>query len=239
MAKESNPSATQPSTSITLNNAKAYEVGTEFTPTYSVGFNEGSYTYGPNTGVTVSEYSVTDTAEGYAATQTGSFIKFIVEDTTNYKVKVTVKHTAGTTPKTNLGNDYAAVQIQAGSKSAESSVVTGYRNSFYGTFTETKELNSDNIRTLTKSNKALSNTNTFTITVPVGAKRVVFAYPSTLRDVNSVKDVNGLNAEISSGFTKVLVDVEGFDKYTAKEYKVYYMDFANPNDKANSYTVVI
>ena len=70
-------------------------------------------------------------------------------------------------------------------------------------------------------------------------KRQVFAYPATLRDVNSVQDVNGMNAEIKSAFTKYTVDVEGANGYTAKSYKVYVMDMANANDTANTYKVTI
>lgn len=69
--------------------------------------------------------------------------------------------------------------------------------------------------------------------------RVVFAYPSTLHDVTSVKDSNGLNAEIKSAFTKSTVNVEGANGYTAEEYKVYMTDFADPVKKANTYNVTI
>ena len=131
-SEEKNPTITQPSTSVTLTGAGAKEVGTEFTPSYSVGFNPGSYQYGPATGVTATAYAVTDTNSGSASTQTGSFTQFTVEDGTNYKVSVTTTHTAGAVPKTNLGNDYASGQIQAGTKTASSSAVTGFRSMFAG-----------------------------------------------------------------------------------------------------------
>ena len=35
------------------------------------------------------------------------------------------------------------------------------------------------------------------------------------------------------------VDVEGNNKYEAKQYKVYYIDYANANDTANAYTFTI
>ena len=69
--------------------------------------------------------------------------------------------------------------------------------------------------------------------------RVIIAYPATLQDVTSIKDVNGMNAEIKSGFTKSTVSVEGANGYTAKDYKVYIMDYAKANDKANTYAVTI
>ena len=48
-----------------------------------------------------------------------------------------------------------------------------------------------------------------------------------------------MNAEIKSAFTKSTVSVEGANGYTAISYKVYTTDYAQPNDKANTYTVTI
>lgn len=64
-------------------------------------------------------------------------------------------------------------------------------------------------------------------------------YPATLRDVNSVQDVNGMNAEVKTAFTKTVVSVEGANGYQAIDYKVYVMDMANANDTANTYKVTI
>lgn len=66
-----------------------------------------------------------------------------------------------------------------------------------------------------------------------------FAYPATLADVSSVQDVNGLNAEIKSSFTKQTVSVTGANDYNSIDYKVYYLDYANPNDTQNTYKVTI
>ena len=236
-AVEDEPDVTQPSTSVTLTGAGAKEVGTEFTPSYSVGFNPGSYQYGPATGVTATSYAVTDTNSGSASTQTGSFTKFTVGDSTNYKVSVTTTHTAGAVPKTNLGNDYAAGQIQAGTKTANSGAVTGYRNEFYGTMTtKPGTMASADIRALT--GKKAQATGTVSVSVPVGAMRVVIAVPES-KVVNSVLDVNGLNAQIFSSFTHTTVEVEGANSYTAMTYNVYYLDYATANDTANTYTVTI
>ena len=209
-SEEKNPTITQPSTSVTLTGAGSKEVGTEFTPSYSVGFNPGNYQYGPATGVTVTSYAVTDTNSGSASTQTGSFTQFTVGDDTNYKVSVTTSHSAGAVPKTNL---------------------------FYGTMTtKPGTMTSADIRGLT--GKKAQTTGTVSVSVPVGAMRVVFAVPSS-KVVNSVLDVNGLNAQIFSSFTHTTVQVEGANGYTAQEYNVYYLDYANANDTANTYTFTV
>lgn len=236
-AEEKNPTITPPSTSITLTGAGAKEVGTEFTPSYSVGFNKGKYQYGPDTGVTATSYAVTDTLDASSTTATGSFTKFTVADDTNYKVSVTTSYGDGAIPKTNLGNDYAAGQIKAGSKTASSSAVTGYRNEFYGTMTtKPVSMSSGDIRNLT--GKKAQATGNISVSIPVGALRVVVAVPNT-KVVNSVLDVNGLNAQIFSSFTHTTVEVEGANGYTAATYNVYYLDYANANDTANTYTVTI
>lgn len=240
-SEEKNPTTTQPSVSVTLTEAKGYEVGTTVTPNYKATFNEGDYSYKPDsTGVTVSAWEITDTAGHSATTASGKFDAVTVADNTNYKITAKATYGDGAIPKTNIGNDYAAGQIKAGSKSATSGAITGYRNSFYGTLAEKATVNSAAVRGLTgKSNKALANGAKFNVTIPVGALRVVIAYPATLRDVTSIADVNGMNAEIKSSFTKTTVAVEGANGATAIDYKVYTLDFANANDTANTYAVTI
>ena len=241
MAAEQNPKITQPSVSVTCAQMGNYEVGTKVTPQWSVALNPGNYSYGPATGVTATSYSVSDTDSNRAETSSGSFPELTVEDGENYSISATVGHSAGAVPKTNLGNDYAAGKIAEGSKSGTRGTITGHRKTFYGTTTDkTSETTSAIIRGLSgKSNAALNNGSTFKVTIPVGALRVLIAYPATLREVTSIKDDNAMSAEIKTGFTLSTVAVEGANSYTATNYKVYTMDFANANDTANTYTVTI
>lgn len=248
LAKEKNPSATQPAVTATCEQLGAYEVGTSVTPSYSASLSAGSYTYGPATGVVATAWSVTN-GTATKSEATGSFDALTVADNTSYSITATATHGEGASPVTNLGNEYAAGKIAAGNKSGTAyknasnrnvTKITGYRNSFYGTLTaKDGELNSALVRGLGKSNKALAAGNSFSVSIPVGAIRVVFAYPATLRDVNSVQDVNGMNAEIKSAFTKSVVSVEGANGYDAIDYKVYVMDMAKANDAANIYKVTI
>lgn len=232
----------QPSVSLTFNGAnKSYEVGTKVIPEYTASLNPGSYPYGPATGVTATGWSVTD-GTATKTTATGSFDELTVVDNMKYKLTATATHTEGAIAKDNLGNDSdPVVKIAAGSKSNASGVITGYRNSFYGTKTTTVgTVDSAYIRSLTStSKKEYSNGSTFSISIPVGAIRVIFAYPATLHDVTSVNDVNGLGAQVKSAFTKSTVNVEGANGYTAKEYKVYVTDFAEAVKTANTYNVTI
>lgn len=232
---------TQPSVSLTFSQAKAYEVGTTVTPTWSATLSTGSYTYGPATGITATAWEISDTAGNTATTASGSFDAITIADGTNYKITAKATHGAGAVANDNLGSPSSPeVKIAAGSKSKTSDAITGYRNTFYGTKTTKDALDSAAIRSLSnKSNTAWANGKSFTVQIPVGAVRVVFAYPATLRDVNSIKDVNGLNAEIKSAFAKSTIAVEGANGATAIDYKVYTTDFAEPVAKANSYTITI
>ena len=234
-AKAKDPNVTQPSVSISLAGAGAKEVGSEFTPSYSVTFKAGSYQYGPATGVTAT-YAVSDTASHTATAASGSFAKFTVADTTNYKVSVVATHTAGVAPKNNLGTPVDSKKIAAGTKSASSGTVTGYRNSFWGGV-KSKEgtPTSAIIRGLAgKKNGSISAGNTGDAQESVGDMRVIIAVPAP-RTINSIKDVNGLNAEAFSAFTHITVNVEGANGYTAKSYNVYYKDNAAACDKANKW----
>lgn len=237
--KEKNPEITYPFITLTFAQAGSYEVGSSVTPSYTAILNPGSYTYGPATGITATAWTVTDTNGNSKTYRNGTFSSFTVTDTIKYRITAKADYSDGEIPVTNLGNDYIDGQISASSASKTSSAVTGYRKTFYGTVTDKNDLTNTKIRALKSSTSALENGSTVSVNVPIGALRVVFAYPASLQDLSSVKDVNGLEAEIVSSFSKTTVNVEGANGYDAIEYKVYYIDFANPNDKDNYFTFKI
>lgn len=242
-SQDKNPTITQPSVSVSSSTARAYEVGTSVTPAYNGSLNPGAYEYKPKpTGVVAQSWSAVNnvTSEQIAA-QSGTFAAYIVPDGANYRITLNCTYSDGEIPFTALDQEYPAGQIKGGTKSATTGAITGYRNSFYGTTTD-KAATTDSavIRGLAqKSNRAYTNGSTFSVTIPVGALRVIIAYPATLRDVTSIKDVNGLNADITTAFTQATVEVEGAASYLSIPYKVYTLDFATPNDTKNTYNVTI
>lgn len=237
---EENPSTTQPSLSVTSSNIGAVEVGTSVAVQYATTFSEGSYTYDDSTGVTADDYKITFNGETLSGTS-GTFTAVTVGDSTSLSITGTFDHTDGIVPHTNVGNEYATGQIKAKddkAASCTSTKLTGYRNMFFGTLEEkSDELSSADIRSLT-TKVSKQNLTQREISIPLGALRVIFAVPSD-KKVTSVLDVNGLGAEIFSSFTATTVDVEGANGYTAKTYNVYYLDYANANDKANKYKVTV
>lgn len=241
--KEKNPSITQPSVKLTFSQAGAYEVGSNVTPSYTATLNAGNYSYGPATGVTAGSWNVTNTDGGSSTANNGSFDAIVVEDDTNYKITATATYGDGAVPVTNVGNAYAAGQIKAGSKSATSSAITGYRNMFYGCMTTKSELTSDVIRGLTKSGAAVKAGKTFNMNIPVGTLRTVIAVPVSVgvSALASVIDVNGMSAQINTVFNAntVQVDVKGANDYAAVPYIVFYEDASAPSTEANTYKVTL
>lgn len=237
--KESDPSVTSPSVSLTFSNAKAYEVGTKVAPNYVAIFSSGSYSYGPATGITAQSWEVKGNDGSSATVSKGSLPEITVTDNTNYSITAKATYNEGAVPVTNLGNECPSKKIAAGTASASKGAITGYRSGFWGTQMDAEsELDSSAIRSLTASGKGLSNGSTFTINIPVGAKRVIIAYPATLRDLTSVKDVNGMNTEIAGVFVPSTVSVEGVNSYDAIDYKLYVYENQGAT-KVNTYDVTI
>lgn len=223
-AKEQNPTTTQPSVAITAAKMKAYEVGTKVTPDYTATFNGGKYQYGPATGVSATTWSVVDTDSHELTTATGTFPELTVGDNTNYKITATATYGNGVAPKTNLGNEYAAGQIKAGSKSKDSAAITGYRSFFYGVV-KTDTLDSSVIRGLTNGG-AYNSAKTLTVAVnSADGVGIVVAVPadSTRAGIKEVLLTTSMNADITADYAvSTAVDVEGANGYTAKSYKIYF-----------------
>ena len=232
----------QPSvTGFALNGAKAVEAGTQIAAaSYGTAeLNPGSYKYGPDTAVVASgwkaeritdkattEVANAETASLAAGSDNNGGAGFVIGDAggdavASLKYKATATHGAGVTAKDNLGSDSnPAVAIAAGTKSKETAAYTPFRNYFYGATAEKPTLNSDYIRSLTKSGKAYA-AGTLTINVPVGAQRVAIACIATAKGVTKVINETAMNADVTSTFVKSTVPVEGSNGYSAKTYNVW------------------
>ena len=228
-AAEQNPTKTDPSVSVTLTGAGAYEVGSVVTPSYTATFDYGKYTYGPKpTGATVESWAVTSTDSSEIwTTATGDCKSITVADDTNYYVTAKATHTAGAYGKTNIGND-SAIQIAAGTKSKTSSAITGYRSYFYGvldTSTVDAPLTSAIIRDNLTNGGAYDAEKSFTLNGSATAKRIVIAIPSssTRGGLSEVILTSAMNTPVTDSYTKTekAVKVEGKDGYAAVDYDVY------------------
>ena len=231
---------TEPSVTLTFSQAKAYEVGTDVTPSYSASLSAGSYQYGPKTGITAQSWSVSDTAGNSATTPSGSFPKVHVTDSTNYKITAKATHNEGAVAKNNVGGDSKpVVKIDAGEKSKTSGAITGFRYMFCGSYTEPTELTSANIRAL--ATKRPQKAETFEFTVQEGAKQVIVAVPSN-RKLTAVFDKNASYANITGNYdiaNPIKVQVDGATAGAdATEYNVYVFN-SSVALSANSHKVTI
>lgn len=236
-----------------LSGAGAVEAGTPVaTANYTAAtLNPGSYTYGPETGVTAESWTlerVTNTGSTQigtsaeatlpAGTDNNGDAGFIIGDVggenvvSSLRYRATVQHTAGVTAHDNLGGDSSpVVAIAAGSKSKQTTAYTPYRNYFYGATTDKPTLDSAYIRGLTKSNRAYT-AGTVTLNVPAGSNRVCIACVATATGVTQVINETALNADVTATFAKSIVQIEGANGYTAVDYNVWAFEPAVPYENA-------
>lgn len=221
-AEEKNPTVTQPSVSVSSSQVKAYEAGTNVTPSYNASLNAGSYQYGPATGITATSWSVQLDTQ-ILTTASGSFTQIQVTDSTNLRITATAQHGDGAVPVTNLGAPKEDLKITAGSKSGQTGAITGYRQIFYGVNNSTEPLTSAIIRGLTPGNKAASATTINSIKAQADTKRIIIAVPqSSGLKVTAANITSSLNADVTSSYVKQSpVEVEGANEYQAVPYDVF------------------
>ena len=254
LCQDINPITHSPSISVSLSGAGRKEVGTVFTPSYTINTNAGFYDFDNNkdttgdnqaTNVVFSNFYAEEvnrpdsTEESSSNTQSSSFSSFTVTESTNYKVKGRAKHTQGDIPKTFLGNDYEAGRIAEKDPMdfVESSAVTGYRSYFYGykkgtdTLLDVDNLTSANIRALTNKNTTTKPT---TITTDK-MQQMFFAFPveAKVASVSVANSTNGAPQTVSH----TTVEVEGANGYGAITYDVYYVSNASAESGTTKFNI--
>ena len=239
LAKEENPSKANPAVSFSSQGGfGTYEIGTKKNLSYTASLSAGSYTYGPATGITAQSWSVNCTGIADAKTSaTGTFENVVAEETPK-TITATATYNEGAVPKTNLGNDYPAGKITAGSASKTSDKFVGVRYMFWGPVTTDIELNSANIRALGHKEASASKT-LGTFSAGAGAKKVIVAVPAG-KKITKVIMPSALNADVTALFVKqnTTVSVEGANGYAGAAYNVYVYQPASI-DAGETYTVTI
>ena len=236
------PTYTNPTVSIARSGSGtasgSYEAGTSITPVLTATFTKNDA--GDLTELKILQGSSevgSDTSSPY--TYTGSAI-VLGDETITFKSQAT--YTDGPVKNNNLENPDATGQIKAGTITSSNYNFTGQRNLFWGTGVgDLPTLNSDTIRGLT--NKKLNPTQGYSWNIPiaVGQQYVIFAYRSTLRDVNEVMYVETNDTGMASSFTKTTVqvaDARGGENGQV-EYKVYSYRMAAPAAASMTFKVTI
>lgn len=256
---EKNPSITQPSVTATdVTYLPTYvEIGEYIAPKLKITFKPGSYSYDSDTGVvaksctvtTVGMYAVNQpTKQTIEQTSQNEFICSYDEYQVNSErsgcvVTVTIDYGDGIVPTTNLGNECPDGQIKAGSVTYRYNWYNTYRKDlFYGTLKDKSELTSDIIRGMTSMSRAIwQMTSGFdrTLSVPKGTMRVVVACDPDYADSINIYDSNAMGANITSAFRRESVTVSGANGYSPTKFTAMILDFANPVDVSNKFTVSI
>lgn len=239
MAQEANPTKSNPAVSFSSTGGLGtFEIGTTKNLTYTAALSAGGYTYGPATGITAQTWEVSCTGvTDKKSTATGTFENVVAEATAK-KITAKATYNDGAIPVTNLGNQYPAGQIKAGSASKDSGNLIGVRYMFWGPMTSDADINSAVVRAL-KNNKATSTGTLSTFGAGAGAVKVVVAVPSD-RKITKVLMPSALNADVTALFVKqsATVQVKGANDYAAAAYNVYVYQPASI-DAGETYAVTI
>lgn len=249
---------TQPAASITLYTdgstkkvtAGTVEVGTTINPYYVASLSAGSYTYGPTTGIAATSYAVNSTGrttvdgataatvEDSATTASGAFSSFVVDDDTSYKLSVSIPHNAGAIAQDNLGGESnPKVQIPAGTKTANSGTVSGYRAWFCGykngtnALADATAITGDQIRKLGNS----ANGSWKSSMNVAQMQQMFFAAPAGKGYKPAVADSKTTAPQTVEG--PITVSVEGANGFDAIDYDVWYV--ANASAASGSATLNI
>lgn len=245
LAKEENPATptTPYISSITASAMKAYEVGTDVDVTYTINTNASSYTYGPATGVTFSNYKATLNGETKTA-KTDTFSTITVDDNTNMTISATADYSDGAVPVTNLGNPCTAKQIKAGTTAAKvSSALTGFRNWYTYVGTDMSAIDSAWIRSKCTAKGTAKTAADVSLTVAGGMTRVLIIMPTGkltgtettisgyTKRLKECFDVAGMNLDIfnasPSKFTQTTVSVMDAAGANGMDYIVYAYENTN------------
>ena len=234
-AEEKNPTITQPSATLASSNIGAKEVGTNVAIAYAFNTNAGKYSYGPETGVTFSNFTATFNDEEKSG-QTGTFTSVQVTDTTNLTITGTCDSSEGAIPKTNLGNDYASGKIAAKSYSPSKGTLTGYRGWFYGYYNGTQALG-DATAITSDQLRAFGVKTAFPATMDTNQmQQMFFAAPKgKVKSISIANAVNGAPLTVKTS----AVNVEGANKYAAIEYDLFYVSNAVAEGGSSKWNITV
>ena len=227
-AQEINPTATLPSISFTSPSFdNSLEVGSYFTPSYTLVFDPGAYTYDESTGVNATAWNVTDSKGRKLSTRSGSFEEIQMVDNSTYTISATANYSDGKVPLTNLGNLCSGAQIVAGeTASVTSKKWTGFRRMFCGPDASMSDMDSDWIRTKLSSPGSGSTSRTITWKAAdlVGVKRYIIAIPaSSGKKVKTATITSSMNADATADYVlqKDTIKVAGNNDYQSVDYNIW------------------
>lgn len=165
----------------------------------------------------------------------------------------TVSYAEGACKLNNRGVIDCNGHITAGSLNSNAITFVGTRMAFYGSPGSTpssslavrglsnSSFNSGDNGTMDGDGVAYggSVTPNFVITIPMGADRVVIAYPATSRPIASIKYQELSDSEVKFNFTETSVQVQGANSFAATAYRVFTYIPVEPFSQSVHYRIFI
>lgn len=244
LSETKEPTITQPTITMTADGTGAGgEIGSYITKLNWYGtFADGSYEYGPATGLSVSNvtWSVSNNIDNQkGTTEAGSFtlddsnkIRLTQEESKEY-AKITATYTLdaskASTPINNIGVETTSKITDKTDTIVKAVNSTAYRKPFWGVLAagsqlDVTKLTSKDIRNLASSGKSNGGLPT-SLDVPAGSRMVIFAAKAGTKSSLTATDDKAMNAGVD--FTKVAnaVKVEGANGFKAVDYDIWYVDW--------------
>ena len=232
---------TKPTVSIANNGGQAsgnVEAGTTISPKLKATFTKNDA--GDLESIVIKNGS-TEVATGTESPLTYTGEDVVIGDET---ITFSASATYGDAPvkNNNLGQESKENWFAGGTVNSSNYSITGKRNLFYGTGVgSVPEVNSAMVRGLVNKKLAPAQGTSFNINVAVGQQYIVFAYPSSLRDVNNVTYVEANDSGMASNFEKLVIDVADArgGANGIMSYKVYTYEMAVPAAAGMTFKVTI
>lgn len=232
---------TKPTVSIANNGGQAsgnIEAGTTISPKLKATFTKNDA--GDLENIVIKKGS-TEVATGAESPLTYTGEDVVIGDET---ITFSASATYGDAPvkNNNLGQESKENWFAGGTVNSSNYSITGKRNLFYGTGVgSVPEVNSAMVRGLVNKKLAPAQGTSFNINVAVGQQYIVFAYPSSLRDVNNVTYVEANDSGMASNFEKLVIDVADArgGANGIMSYKVYTYEMAVPAAAGMTFKVTI
>lgn len=195
---EKEPDIILPSIKVTFSpNIKFLDYNQSLTLNYSIDFDPGKYEFGPETGVTVTKYTIKDSNNIIKSTKSGSFT--INNITKDYYIDVTINYSAGVIPNGNKPNlTFDSKKIVAGTITKRYTFDTLKADLICGTLTTQKDklVKAD----LTNTQKVYINDEklTFNLQIPAGTAEI-YLLLNPERSIESVFN-NNTNYDMFNAF---------------------------------------
>lgn len=232
------PTIIEPFLTLATNLIEDEEVGTVIIPQWEASLSKGSYSFGPDTGVVVESWEISDTKGNTSSEASGMFDEITMEEGgMPYQITAIAHHSQGVIAKNSAGKDSNPVQrIEAGKKTKVSVSMDPVRFMFWGyTVEDTKidmnNINSNDIRNL--SNKGLQMVDSIETDE---MRQIIIATKKGMYSTVEIRNQNGTPATVKH---KVDIAVEGANHYAAALYDVWYVENARADSGKNTYYITL